>query len=248
MNANWYGLVETAQKPRGERRVFPPFKLGNPEFGGIVGNATQKFGAPFGLTEEFTEIYRLHELLPDELVLRRIRGTQSERVPLPGARLGGARAISDRLPMADLLYSFGNMLPGQLVLHNYPDSLRSLSIPGNPLYDLAAVDILRARERGVPRYNEFRRQLGLKPILRFEDLTTDPNTLPELKRLYENDLEAIDLLVGTRAESQRPSGFGFRRDHVSTVHPERQSQIAGRSLLHGELQRGDLHAGRPGLD
>jgi hypothetical protein len=43
--------------------------------------------------------------------------------------------------------------------------------------DTAALDILRDREHGVPRYNEFRRQYGLKQLTSFDDFV-DPN-LPE---------------------------------------------------------------------
>ena len=50
------------------------------------------------------------------------------------------------------------------MLNNFPRFMQELSIPGNPVFDMGAVDIVRARERGVPRYNEFRRQLGLNPI------------------------------------------------------------------------------------
>ncbi len=63
--------------------------------------------------------------------------------------------------------------------------------------------------RGVPRYNEFRRQIGLNPITKFEDLTKDAATLAELKRLYNNDIEKIDTLVGQLAETVRPEGFAF---------------------------------------
>jgi heme peroxidase len=209
MNANWYGLLETNLRPRAERKVFPWYKISNPELGGIVGNPVDRHGAPFGLSEEFTEIYRLHELLPDQLTIRRFGGPEVEQIGLADVRQAGARKLSDRVSMGELFYSFGNMNPGQLVLHNYPDTLRELTLPGNPLFDLAAVDILRARERGVPRYNEFRRQVGLNPIRRFEDLTPDADTVRELKRLYDNDLEAIDLMVGSRAEAQRPTGYGF---------------------------------------
>ena len=85
-------------------------------------------------------------------------------------------------------------------------------MPGNPLLDLGAVDILRARERGVPRYNEFRRQLLLKPIRSFGDLTDDQEQLRKLEEIYGHDVEALDLLIGTLAEespSRRPTGFGF---------------------------------------
>ena len=92
--------------------------------------------------------------------------------------------------------------------------MQELSIPGNPLYDMGAVDILRARERGVPRYNEFRRQLGMNPITSFDDLTDDKETVDKIKALYGDkpeDVEMLDLMIGSLAESQknRPSGFGF---------------------------------------
>ncbi|HVZ36799.1 MAG TPA: peroxidase family protein [Polyangiaceae bacterium] len=209
MNANWYGFAEMALHPR-DRKVLRTFKIRSPEVGGLVGNSTDKHGRPYGLSEEFTEVYRLHELLPDELILRSRRdGTQLEVLPLAGTRQVAAHEITDRISFEDLFYSFGNQHPGQLVLNNFPRTLQQLSIPGNPVYDMGAVDILRARERGVPRYNEFRRQFGLKPIRRFEDLTTDPAQLAALKRVYNDHVELIDMHVGSRAESQRPTGFGF---------------------------------------
>src|SRR6185436_16451200 len=106
-------------------------------------------------------------------------------------------------------YSFGNQHPGQLVLNNYPRFMQEMSIPGNPLFDMGVVDILRARERGVPRYNEFRRQLGLKPIRTFDDLTDDAQQVAKIKEVYGDGVEALDLLVGTLAEGHRPTGFGF---------------------------------------
>ncbi|MDZ7727037.1 MAG: peroxidase family protein [Dehalococcoidia bacterium] len=90
--------------------------------------------------------------------------------------------------------------------------MMELSVPGNPVFDMAAVDILRARERGVPRYNEFRRQLGLNPIRSWEDLTSDPKHLADLRDVYGSGPEAVedlDLVVGTLAEETRPTGFGF---------------------------------------
>ena len=90
--------------------------------------------------------------------------------------------------------------------------MQELSIPGNPLFDMGAVDILRARERGVPRYNEFRRQLGLNPIQSFDDLTDDKDQVNKLKEVYGDkpeDVEKLDLLVGTLSEGHRPDHFGF---------------------------------------
>ncbi|WP_224244223.1 peroxidase family protein [Hyalangium gracile] len=226
MNANWYGMAETLLRSRKDRRTLPPLKIASPEVGGIVGNATEKFGVPYGLSEEFTEVYRLHELLPDTLELRRIGSSVPvEHVPLAMVRQSGVHKLTARVRMEDLFFSFGNMHPGQLVLNNYPNTLRELSLPGNPMYDLAAVDILRARERGVPPYNEFRRQLGLQPIRTFEDLTSDQATLAALKRIYRS-VEEIDLLVGNRAEAVRPDHFGFGETlfHVFILNASRRLQ------------------------
>jgi hypothetical protein len=74
--------------------------------------------------------------------------------------------------------------------------------------DLGAVDILRIRELGVPRYNEFRRLLHLPPAEDFDSLTDDPVWAEELRRLYEGDIERVDLMVGMFAEP-RPKGFAF---------------------------------------
>lgn len=59
------------------------------------------------------------------------------------------------------------------------------------------------------RYNEFRRQLHLTPITSFEDLTTNTAHVKELRQVYNNDVEKIDLLIGSLTESPLPEGFGF---------------------------------------
>ena len=73
----------------------------------------------------------------------------------------------------------------------------------------------------VPRYNEFRRLINLKPITKFEDLTEDKELVAKLKKIYNNDIEMIDLMVGSFAESVRPDGFGFEKrlsKSLSSMH------------------------------
>ncbi len=210
LNSNWYGLLTYKFRNPKERKTIAEFNVGNPELGGVVGNEINKHGSPFGLTEEFVEVYRLHSLLPESLRLRRHdTGEDIEEVPFPASRQAGSPKVTARVGMTDLFYSFGNLHPGALVLNNFPRFMQELSIPGNPVFDMGAIVILRARERGVPRYNEFRRQLGLNPIRRFEDLTEDQATVAKIKEVYDDDVEALDLLVGTLAEQRRPTGFGF---------------------------------------
>ena len=212
LNANWYGLF-TMLRASENRKTAADINLRNPEMGGVVGNPINKHGQPYGLTEEFVEVYRLHSLLPETIRIRRVADADAlEEVPFVETRQAGSGKLTGRTSMADLFYSFGIQQPGQLVLNNYPNFMRELSIPGNPLFDMGAVDILRARERGVPRYNEFRRQLGLNPIRTFDDLTDDAEQVQRLKDAYgaqPQDVENLDLLIGTLAEGHRPTGFGF---------------------------------------
>jgi hypothetical protein len=110
--------------------------------------------------------------------------------------------------MADLLYSFGTLHPGLVTLHNFPKFLQEFERPdGNP-QDLGATDILRSRELGVPRYNDFRRLLHLTPADSFEALTDNPEWAKEISRVYDGDIEQVDLSVGMFAEP-KPTGFAF---------------------------------------
>ena len=110
--------------------------------------------------------------------------------------------------MPHALYSLGVAHPGAIQLHNYPRFLQHLERPDGTILDLAATDILRIRERGVPRYNQFRRLFRLRPASSFEDVTPNPQWQEELSRVYDGDVESVDLMIGLYAESP-PAGFGF---------------------------------------
>lgn len=213
LNANWFGVATNLFKVGRHRKTLADINLENAELGGVVGNTINTHGEPYSLTQEFVEVYRLHSLLPEKLKLGHIGDSgKAEEIPLPATRQSGSPKISERFPMADLFHSFGKQHPGQLVLNNYPQFMQELSIPGNPVFDLGAIDILRARERGVPRYNEFRRQLGLNPISSFDELTDDKEQVAKIKEVYGDgpeDVEKLDLLIGTLSEGHRPTGFGF---------------------------------------
>ena len=114
-----------------------------------------------------------------------------------------------------LLYSLGVNHPGALTLHNFPKFMQNISVSNNTenkptvSFDLAALDVLRDRERLVPRYNEFRRQLRLKPIQTFSDLTNNKEDVALLEKIYGGDVEKLDLLVGSLAENDRYERFAF---------------------------------------
>ncbi len=202
MRANWFGLA-------GERvhRLLGRVS-GSEIISGIPGSQTEQYGVPYSLTEEFVAVYRMHPLVPDDYSLRSSANDQ-EVMQATLRDLAGAAAldVAQKVGVADLMYSFGTQHPGLVTLHNFPRFLQEFHRPDGNLQDLAATDILRSRELGVPRYNEFRRLLHLAPAKDFDDLTDNPQWAREIERVY-GDIEQVDLTVGAFAE-RRPAGFAF---------------------------------------
>ena len=110
--------------------------------------------------------------------------------------------------MQDVFYSFGRSHPGAIQLRNYPNWLRELKLHDGRFVDVAAIDVLRDRERGVPRYNRFRELLHLPRFESFDELTQDKTWAKELSEVYDGDIDKVDTLVGMLAEKP-PEGFGF---------------------------------------
>ncbi|MBF2002729.1 MAG: peroxidase [Synechococcales cyanobacterium M58_A2018_015] len=203
MNANWYGLLGQQMK-----RWFG--RIGDGELlSGIIGSPTDHHTAPYYLTEEFVSVYRLHPLIPDEFELYSIQNgkllAKKDFFEASGKR---ARAILEDISMTDLLYSIGIAHPGAITLHNYPRFLQQLVKDDGEVLDLAAIDIIRDRERGVPRYNRFRELIGRGRVKTFEEITSNPVWAKEMREVYHNDIDAVDLMVGMFAEDL-PAGFGF---------------------------------------
>ncbi|MGE0131349.1 MAG: peroxidase family protein [Blastocatellales bacterium] len=165
--------------------------------------------APYAMTEEFVAVYRMHPLMPDDFVFRSFDdGKVIQERALPEVANRHAREVMKQVSLLDLFFSFGVAHPGAITLHNYPRHLQSLSLDGDVKMDLAAVEILRDRERGVPRYNEFRKLIDLKPIEKFEDLSDDKDWCEEIRRVYNDDINNVDLMVGMYAEPLI-KGMGF---------------------------------------
>jgi hypothetical protein len=203
MSANWWGLAG--------KRIHQLFgRISSSEMiSGIPGSATNHFGVAYSLTEEFSIVYRMHPLIADSYEFRSAADDQLiAEHSFPEIAGPQAQEVAERIDLGDAFYSFGVAHPGALVLNNYPRFLQQFQRPDNDqLMDLAATDILRSRELGVPRYNQFRRLLHLKPARSFEDLTEDPVQLAALRRLYRG-VDSVDTIVGMLAE-KRPAGFGF---------------------------------------
>jgi hypothetical protein len=202
LRANWFGIL-------GERfdQCFGRI-TDNEVLQGIPGSPTNQHGVPYSLTEEFVAVYRMHPLIPDDFLFRSLADDQViAEHELTDLTVEHVRERLSELPMDDIFYSFGRSHPGALILHNFPRHLQQLQRADGELVDLAAIDILRERERGVPRYNEFRRLFRLKPASSFEELTDNPTWAEELREIY-GDVEQVDLAIGLYAE-RKPPGFGF---------------------------------------
>jgi hypothetical protein len=203
LRANWFGAA-------GERIARSFGRISDSEvISGIPGAATEHYGVQFCLTEEFTAVYRMHPLLPDDFDLRSLDGDRPlAQLVFPDMAGPHAKDVDAQFSLGDLFYSFGTTHPGAIVLRNYPKFLQEFTRPDGKVVDLAATDILRIRELGVPRYCEFRRLLHLRAPRSFDELTDDADLVAAMEDLYDGDIEKVDLMVGLFAE-KRPAGFAF---------------------------------------
>ncbi|PIG69587.1 hypothetical protein AARAC_002702 [Aspergillus arachidicola] len=186
MNANWWGLAgEKLTKWSAESRRAVKLSV-------------------------FVSVYRMYPLIPDSLAFFGAEdGKHKSTIPFPDASFNKAQGPFDLgISFADSFYSFGINYPGAITNNYYPGFMRDLSTPDGQLRDLGTVDVLRDRERGVPRYNQFRRLLRMSVPKTFEELTGGNKELAgELREVY-GDIELVDTLVGSHSEPL-PKGFGF---------------------------------------
>ena len=243
---------------------FDPLKkdlwdLANPDH---VNGGINHFGSPFNFPEEFVTVYRLHSMLPDLIEYRELKRDPDvirKKIPvLETVRRKATQALRDG-GLANWAVSMGRQRLAALTLQNSPLFLQNLSMPrvpgGNGKIDVLALDLIRDRERGVPRFNEFRRQYALKQLTSFDDfadphLSKDSAELAEQRRLIRilresygqhrcdaakvitkaqvnddgtpindclgyadgsivDNIEDVDVVVGTLAEFARPHGFAI---------------------------------------
>lgn len=203
MDANWWGLV-------GERLTRALGRLGDSEaLSGIPGSAVDHHTAPYYLTEEFVSVYRLHPLIPDDYEIVSMKSDEPlAKVSFDDIQAKNTRPAMEKYAIEDLYYSLGIAHPGAITLHNFPRALQSFQAPGRPKLDLATLDIMRDRERGVPRYNQFRQMLRMPRVRSFRKLTKNREWAQELEALYQGKIDDVDLMVGLYAEPP-PKGFGF---------------------------------------
>lgn len=77
------------------------------------------------------------------------------------------------------------------------DDLRNFLFgpPGAGGFDLAALNVQRGRDRGLPGYNDVREGMGLGRADDFDDISSDPAVQDALSRAY-GDVDEVDLWIG----------------------------------------------------
>lgn len=143
-----------------------------------VNGGVNHFGSPFNFPEEFVTVYRLHPLVPDLIEYRDLSQDPNQirsKIPVIETFRGKATDAMHSRGLANWALSMGRQRLGLLTLQNHPRFLQNLKMdrlksPTQKI-DVAALDLIRDRERGVPRFNEFRRQYGLRQMTSFDDFT-----------------------------------------------------------------------------
>ncbi len=150
--------------------------------------------------------------------------------------------------MTDLLYSFATESPRG----DRPPQLSRTDLaalpqrPDGSIVDLAAIDILRNRERGVPRYNEFRRQFRPQAGEVIRGLQRRPGIVRSSRRVYATPGD-VDLHHRPLHRTQAPK-VRVQRHRLPRFHPDGIPTAQERSLLHVRLPTRRLHPRGSRLD
>ena len=74
------------------------------------------------------------------------------------------------------------------------------------LGDLAAFNVLRGRDHGLPDYNKCREAFNLSPKKSFSEISDDPELTSNLALLYGDNIDSVDPWIGGLAESHEEGG------------------------------------------
>ncbi|GBB83501.1 hypothetical protein RclHR1_10200008 [Rhizophagus clarus] len=81
----------------------------------------------------------------------------------------------------------------------YMRSYHSVLRSPEPPVDIAALDIVRSRDHGIPSYNDARQAFGLPRKVSWADITSDPDVQQKLQSTYAT-VDQIEPLMGALAE------------------------------------------------
>jgi len=174
----WYSVFASGPGIFGLGSQLPGYDITKPAF---TNGGVNHFGSPFNFPEEFVTVYRLHSLVPDLIEYRDAAKDPNQivqKVAVINTFEGKATDAMHSRGLANWALSMGRQRLGLLTLHNIPQFMQNIRLPrldsSGKQIDLAALDLIRDREHGVPRFNEFRRQYGLRQLTRYDDFFPQP--------------------------------------------------------------------------
>jgi len=177
----WYSVFASGPGIFGLGSKVHGYDITNPRY---TNGGVNHFGSPFNFPEEFVSVYRLHPLVPDLLEYRDFKADPNKiakRISVVETFQGRATPYMQSMGIENWALTLGRQRLGLLTLHNSPLFLQNLKMgrldSKTQQIDVVALDIIRDRERGVPRFNEFRRQYGLRQMTSFDDFR-DPGAAP----------------------------------------------------------------------
>jgi hypothetical protein len=188
--SQWYSVFASGPGIFGLGSKVKNYDVSNPN---DTNGGVNHFGSPFNFPEEFVTVYRLHSLLPDLIEYRDLAKDPNriaQKVGVINTFEGKATDAMRSRGLANWGLSMGRQRLGLLALHNTPQFMQNIKLPrlDSPTQqiDLAALDLIRDREHGVPRFNEFRRQYGLRQLTSFDDFFPKPGNelAAQLREVY----------------------------------------------------------------
>src|SRR5271165_5394939 len=171
--SQWYSVFASGPGIVGLGSQVLNYDITNPDY---VNGGVNHFGSPFNFPEEFVTVYRLHPLVPDLIEYRDISKDPNQivqKVAVIETFEGKATDAMRSRGLANWGISMGRQRLGLLTLNNHPQFLQNIRLPRldtpTQQIDIPALDLIRDREHGVPRFNEFRRQYGLQQLTSYND-------------------------------------------------------------------------------
>jgi hypothetical protein len=188
--SQWYSVFASGPGIFGLGSKVKNYDVTNPN---DTNGGVNHFGSPFNFPEEFVTVYRLHSLIPDLIEYRDLSKDPNriaQKVAVINTFEAKATDAMHSRGMANWGLSMGRQRLGLLALHNTPQFMQNIKLPrlDSPTrqIDLAALDLIRDREHGVPRFNEFRRQYGLRQLTGYDDFFPKPGNelAAQLREVY----------------------------------------------------------------
>jgi len=182
----------------GKERITPYHGYNNTVNSG-VSNVFATAGFRFGHSQVNSMIHRLDQdgqMIPEGHVALRETYFSPHRL----VREGGMD------PILRGMYTFSAQEVDTRMVDEMRNFLfRPVSPDGKTGMDLAAVNIQRGRDHGIPDLNSVRRFFNLKEYKSFSEITSDEEAAENLQYLYK-DINKIDLWVGGLVETHIPGG------------------------------------------